>query len=186
MENVNTFEDFVKQRIALNHLSINPDECLDVIEKYADIYPGISEIKRFFHFIHNKVGGILTDLDSKFAGSYHECAELFGTLVIRGKTNITFYEFVFHDDYTEWLHNRIAIYAELTDIDKIRLLNYVELSTMNMISDITTMCKYVLIAKDKTVSTFEKTGYGTDRDAQSFIKFLGTKFKEGYTFKPIA
>lgn len=173
-----TIKDFVEQRVELNHLPINIDECVSVIEKYTDIYPGVSEIKRFFHYVHNQVGGILNRVNPEFT-------ELFGNLVIRGKTDITYYLFVFDEDYLEWLRLRVQLYSELTNPDDIRLLNYVELSTMNMITDLTSTDKYELISFDGIITTFNKTAYGTDQDGKSFIKFLGGKFKEGYSFKPI-
>jgi len=173
-----TIKDFVHERITKNHLAIDVAKCLEVIEKYADIYPDISEIKRFFQFVLNTVGGILTDIDE-------DSSELFGSLAIRGKTGITFYEFVFDEDYAAWLVLRLKVYQEIKNVDDLRLLNYVELSTMNMITDIKSTGKYELIAKDGTVTTFNKSGYGTDQDSKSFIKFLGGKFKEGYSFKPV-
>ena len=170
-------KQFIQERINKNHLSIDIDECLDTIKKYEDIYPDTTEIKRFFHYILNKVGGILNNID-------HEYAEIYGNLKVRGKKDITFYEFDFEEDYLEWQKYRLDVYKSIKNYDDNRLLNYVELSTMNMISDIFTNCKYELY-KDTELIIFNKVGYGTDKDKLSFIKYLGTKFKDGYSFRPI-
>lgn len=167
---------FVNERIHKNHLPINPDECLDTMKKYEEIYLGVPEIKLFFHFVLNKVGGILNAIDVEYA-------ELFGNLKVKGRADITFFEFEDEDDYHEWQKLRIDAYKAITDVCDVRVLNYVELSTMNVISDIFTKCKYELIDNDGKSTIINKTGYGTDQDTQSFIKFMGGKFKEGYTFK---
>ncbi len=170
--------EFVTERITKNSLPLNTDECLDIMKTYEEIYPGVSEIKLFFYLVLNKVGGILNDID-------HDYAEMFGNLKVKGRGDITFYEFDFEDDYLEWQQLRLEVYKKIDDIDKIRLVNYVELSTMNVISDIFTKCKYELISKNDKVTIMNKTGYGTDQDTQSFIKFMGGMFKDGYSFKPI-
>jgi hypothetical protein len=170
-------KEFVTERITKNNLPLNANECLEIMKKYEEIYPDVSEIKLFFHLVLNKVGGILNKID-------HDCAEMFGNLKVKGRGEITFYEFDFEDDYLEWQQLRLEVYKQLDDLGDIRLVNYVELSTMNVISDIFTKCKYELISDKNKVSIVNKTGYGTDQDTQSFIKFMGTKFKEGYSFKP--
>lgn len=175
---MSNIESFVKERITKNFLSINAEECLATMKKYEGIYPDTSEMKLFFYYVLNLVGGILAKVDIDYA-------EMYGNLKVRGKKDITFFEFDFEEDYLDWQKIRLELYPSITNNADLRLLNYAELSTMNMISDIYTKCKYELISKDGTVTYFEKTGYGTDQDKQSFIKFLGTKFKEGYSFRPI-
>lgn len=175
---MSNIESFVKERITKNFLSIDEKVCLETIKKYEAIYPDTSEIKLFFHYVLNLVGGVLAEINIDYA-------EMYGNLKVRGKKDITFFEFDFEEDYLDWQKVRLAIYPQIKNNADLRLLNYAELSTMNMISDIYTKCNYELISKDGKVTYFEKTGYGTDQDKQSFIKFLGTKFKQGYSFKPI-
>jgi hypothetical protein len=170
--------EFVEERVDKNHLSIDVDTCIDTISKYGVLYPEASEMKRFFHYVLNTVGGILNAVD-------HECTEMLGSLKVRGRGDITFFEFDHDEDYRDWLGMRLRVYNKIVDVRELRLLNYVELSTMNMISDIFTECLYELIDVDGSAVHFKKTGYGTDRDKQSFIKFLGTNFKKGYTFRPL-
>jgi hypothetical protein len=170
--------EFVEEKVAKNHLTIDIDACLDTIQKYADIYPDATEIKRFFHYVLNKTGGILNAVD-------HDCAELFGNLKVKGRVDITFYQFDDEADYLEWQMLRAKMYAGITDMSDVRLVNYVEMSTMNMISDIFTKCMYKLIDTNGKVTYINKTGYGTDQDTQSFIKYMAVKFKEGYSFMPV-
>jgi len=148
------------------------------MKKYQEIYPGVSEIKLFFHFVLNKVGGILNNIDVEYA-------EMFGNLKVKGRSDVTFYEFEDESDYLEWQKMRIDVYRAVTDLGDTRMLNYIELSTMNTISDIFTKCKYELIGDDGKVNVINKTGYGTDQDTLSFIKFMGGKFKDGCTFRAI-
>lgn len=171
-------ESFVRERIEKNRLPIDINKCLTILEKYKEIYPGVTDVKLFFYYVLNRVGGILNDID-------HDYAEMFGNLQVKGRADITFYSFDFEDDYLEWQRLRLEVYPKITNLDDIRLINYVELSTMNMISDIFTNCKYELSHNGQFIRIFNKTGYGTDQDTQSFIKFLGGKFKEGYSFKPV-
>jgi len=171
-------KEFITERINKNKLSVDIDECLNVIEKYKDIYPGISDTKLFYYFIKNKVGGILNNID-------HDYAEMFGNLKIKNRENIIFYEFEFEEDYLEWQPLRLEVYSKIINNNDIRLLNYVELSNINLISDTFTKCKYELIYNSQCVSTFNKIGHSTDQDTQSFIIFLSGKFKDGYSFKPI-
>lgn len=170
-------KEFIIERKNKNHLNFDIEECLNAIKSYGDIYPESTEIKRFFHYILNKVGGIVNNIDNGYA-------ELLGNLKVRGKTDITFYEFDCEEDYLDWQVVRLDIYEKLKDKNDSRLLNFLELTTMNMISDIYTNSKYELLNGDKTI-LFNKLGYGTDVGKASFIKYLGSMFKEGYSFKPI-
>jgi len=171
-------KEFIKERITKNHLNIDLNDCYNTIQKYESIYPDTSEIKRFFHYVVNKCGSIVIPI-------HEDNAEILGFLKVRGKGDITFFEFEDEEDYLNWLQVRGELYDNIKNNNDLRIVNYVELSTMNFITDITTTCKYELIAPDYTVTYFSKTGFGTDQDDRSFIKFLGTKFKDGYTFKPI-
>ena len=169
--------DFIFNKITHNNLPLNINECINTVEQYKNIYEVNNEYKLFFYYIKNKVGDILNKFD-------HEISEIFGDLKIGGKSDITFFDFELEEHYVEWMQLRFDLYKELTN-DEIRLLNYAELTIMNFISDIYSECKYELIDKNGKVTYFNKTKYGNDQTTQSFIKFLGTKFKEGYSFKPI-
>lgn len=169
--------DYISERITKNHLPLNVDECLAVVKTYETIYANVSEEERFFLMILNNVGVKLTDINE-------DMSEILGWLrVHKSKQNIVYFLFETEEDYYNWLSVRTELYNKLNDKDCIRLLNFVELSTMNFISDILTKSTYVL-TNGKTEITINKDGYGVDVDSVSFIKYLGTKFKEGYSFIP--
>lgn len=170
-------KDYVEERVLKNQLPLVVVDCVKLIDKYEAIYPDVDSMKRFFYVVLNKVGAILSTVDK-------DLNELLGWIKVRGKNSINFYEFEDEGDYLNWLQGRHYLYEKLTNVDDIRLLNFLELSTMNFISDINTNCKYQL-SKDNDVIIFNKIEYGTDNSNVSFIKYLGGKFKEGYNFKPI-
>lgn len=136
-------KSFVEERIRKNHLPLNVDECVDLIKKYESVYPDVDEMKRFFYVVLNKVGSILNKVD-------HDLNELLGWLRVRGRNDINFFEFEDEEDYINWLNARIILYSKLTDKGDIRLLNFLELSTMNFITDITTKCVYELSNETET------------------------------------
>jgi hypothetical protein len=172
-----TIKDYIQERITLNHLPLNINECLAVIETYETIYSNVSEKERFFLFIKNKVGEILTNIDE-------DLSEILGWLhVHKSKQDIVYFLFETEEDYYNWLSVRKDLYLQLNE-DYTRLLNFLELSTMDFISDITTNCNYILELKNKKTD-FKKEGYGVDVESTiSFIKYLGASFKKGYNFKP--
>jgi len=170
-------KDYVEERVLKNQLPLVVVDCVKLIDKYEEIYPEVDSMKRFFYVVLNKVGAILSTVDK-------DLNELLGWIKVRGKNSINFYEFEDEGDYLNWLQGRQYLYEKLTNVDDIRLLNFLELSTMNFISDINTNCKYQL-SKDNDIIIFNKVEYGTDNSNVSFIKYLGGKFKEGYNFKPI-
>lgn len=175
-----TIKEYITERILLNHLDINIDECLAVIKTYETIYANVSEKERFFLYIKNKVGEILTDIDE-------DMSEILGWLhVHKSKQEIVYYLFETDEDYYNWLSVRKELYKKLGDKHKcIRLLNFLELSTMNFISDIITSCDYITYT-DTDTNGFSKNGYGvSSNNTLSFIKYIGMKFKNGYNFKPI-
>lgn len=176
MDTAIDIKEFVRERVEKNHLPIDVDKALAAIEAYKSVYPNETEIKLFFYYVKNEVGGIINKLD-------HHVAEHLGWLLVRGRGNITFYEFDDEDDFLVYLEQRPRIYAML-DNDQKRMLNYLELTTMNFIHDITTKSKYVL-EKGGAEIKFEKTGYGQTFNTMSFIKYVGQQFKDGYTFTPV-
>ena len=170
-------KNYVEERILGNQLPLDIIDCITLIDKYESVYPEVDSMKRFFYVVLNKVGAILNEVD-------HDLNELLGWLKVRGRNNINFFEFDDEEDYLNWLNARFYLYQKMTDENDIRLLNFLELSTMNFIADLSTSCKYQL-TKGKETIIFNKTEYGTDNSNVSFIKYLGSKFKEGYNFKPI-
>lgn len=171
-------KDYVEERIVKNQLPLDVIDCVNLIDKYQTVYPDVDEMKRFFYVVLNKVGAILNNVDD-------ELNEILGWLRVHGRNNINFYEFEEEEDYLNWLQARVHLYENLTDLNDIRLINFLELSTMNFIADITTKCSYVLTNGKDTIY-FTKNGYGTtNQDKLSFIKYIVEKFTEGYNFKPI-
>jgi len=148
-------------------------ECEEYITtKYTSSEANI--YKRFFYYVREKV----YDSFVMYENNLFE-------LKIRGKLNTPFFEFEKDEDYIKWLRDRKEFYASVNTIENFRMLNFLELSLMNFITDLTTLQEYELIAPDGSTKNFKKIGYGTDQDQQSFIKYLGRKFKQGFTFKAI-
>lgn len=190
MENLRTF---VQNKIEKNQLNLDIDETISIIESYRKVYEDSTDEKRFYHYIMNQVGMILnkyaeTDLERKEI-------ELIGWLRVRGssRTNVVYYEYETDDEFYQWLQYRLKFYDRIKKHDEVRLINYLELSTMNFIQDISTNCSYFLTketAIDEKITNFsghriEKNGYGTDQDNLSFIKYMSTKFNDGFNFKPV-
>lgn len=146
-------------------------ECEEYITtKYTSSEANI--YKRFFYYVRENVYNSFLNYENN----------LF-ELKIRGKLNTPFFEFEKDEDYIKWLRDRKEFYASVNTIENFRMLNFLELSLMNFITDLTTLQEYELIAPDGSSTNFKKIGYGTDQDQQSFIKYLGRKFKQGFTFK---
>lgn len=168
---------YVEERISKNKLPLDIDEVVNLIKEYKDIYPDVSEMGRFFHVIKNKVGSIINNID-------HNTAEFLGWLKIRSVNDIYFFKFEEEEDYYSWLEYRINIYNKITNKEDIRLLNYLELSTINLVKDILTESEYLLF-NDIESFIFKKNGYNVDKETKSFIKYISEKFTNDYLFKPI-
>lgn len=164
---------YIEDRRVRNKLNFDIDECITYItEKYTD--SNATLYKRFFYYVRENVYNSFVMLENN----------LF-ELKIRGKSDTPFYEFESDEEYKKWLRFRRDFYASVNDLQNFRMLNFLELSLMNFITDLTTLQEYELISPTGEISKFKKIGYGTDQDQQSFIKYLGRKFKEGFTFKAI-
>lgn len=174
-----TIRSYVYERVQLNHLPIKVDECLAVIETYETIYANVSEMERFFLYIKNTVGEFLSEINE-------DMSEILGWLhVHKSKQDIVYFLFETEEDYYNWLCVRKDLYDKLENDDHIRLLNFLELSTMNFISDIISKCEYKMY-KSNNIINFKKDGYGVNvQSGISFIKYIGTNFKKEYNFKPI-
>jgi len=180
MENIETF---VKNKLDKNKLDLNLVTVLSMINSYKSVY-NTTEEKMFFHYIMNEVGYIL----NKYSNSELETKELelLGWLRIKGsdKTKIIYFEYETDDEFYQWLQYRLKYYERINNINEIRLINYLELSTINFIQDITTNSSYVLKKHKCKDIHILKTGYGTDQDNLSFIKYISSKFNDGYIFIP--
>lgn len=170
---------YISERIKLNNLPIDVDNAYMTVKLYADIYPDMTEFERFFQYILNEISQHLVEIDE-------EIAEILGFLSVHKAKNsdIVYYKFLTQEDYLDWLHYRIKLYNGLSK-DNIRLLNFVELSTLDFISDIITNQKYELF-NNKQKFIVNKTEFSNDKDTKiSFIKYLGNQYKNNYSFKPI-
>lgn len=165
---------YIEERRIKNHLYFDMNKCIEYItQRYTDI--DANKNKRFFYFVREEVYDIIKQYGEN---------NIF-KLKVRGKGTTPFFEYENENDYKDWLHMRKQIYAAPIDIKNLRMLNFLELSLMNFITDLTTLQEYEIISPDNVITKFRKTGYGTDQDQQSFIKFVGSKFKQGFTFKAL-
>jgi hypothetical protein len=156
-------------KIANNALPINTEDILMVYHKYKEIYPGISDLGIFFQYLRNYVGSFLMHIDM-------DVTEHLGWLELVDEERTYFY-FPDEEDYLTWLGVRIAMYSKLNK-DKARILNYLELSVLNFVTDRTTKCKY------KTI----KDGV-QDYHIKDNVKFgttdLAKLFQDGHIFIPV-
>jgi hypothetical protein len=171
---MDNLQEYIEDRRVRNHLHFDMAECEEYITtKYTS--SDANKHKRFFYFVREDVYNIV----SKFAEN-----NLF-EIKVRGKNATPFFEFENPNEYKNWLHYRRKIYQSPIPIPRLRMLNFLELSLMNFITDLTTLQEYELHSPEGNITKFKKIGYGTDQDQQSFIKYLGRKFKEGFTFKAL-
>lgn len=171
---MDNLRQYIEDRRVRNHLHFDMSKCEEYItEKYtssdANVY------KRFFYFVREDV----YDIISKFGEN-----NIF-EIKVRGKGNTPFFEFDCDEQFKKWLQYRKKIYSAPIEIQRLRMLNFLELSLMNFITDLTTIQEYELISPEGVISKFKKIGYGNDQDQQSFIKYIGRKFKQGFTFKAL-
>lgn len=170
-------KQFITERITKNKLALDIDTAYETVMKYGEIYPESTDIKRFFHYVLNTIGAKLHTVD-------HEISEILGWLKVRGRGEITFYEFETPEDYLNWLNARFEIYKSL-NYDDTRLLNFIEMSCMDFITDITTTCRYE-ITNNKEWLYVTKDKFSFDSDTtKSHIKYIVSMFNKGYIFKPI-
>lgn len=178
-------EDYIKYKIEKNNLPFVTEKLVDVINNYhnKETYRNFSKEQLFYQYILNEAGKIIASIDINIA-------EHFGYLKpIKSHydSKIIYYEFFTEEDYYEWLNNRISIYEKITNEKDLRILNYVELCTINFVKDITTTYNYKLLNnKMKTIKSFKKEGYGVDIQKNvSFIQFLSHHFNKKINFSPV-
>lgn len=165
--------EYIEERKFKNKLLFDAVECFDYITtKYTSSEANTH--KRFFYYVRENVYNSFLNIENN----------LF-ELKIRGKSVTPFFEFEHDIEYRKWLQFRKDFYSSKNTIGTFRMLNFLELSLMNFITDLTSLQEYELIAPDGSSTKFKKIGYGTDQDQQSFIKYLGRKFKQGFTFKAL-
>lgn len=168
METIKIYED----KIAKNMLPIDVQDIVAVYESYKKLYPDITDLGIFFNYIRNKMGSILVPLDE-------EIGEVLGWLRLQDGMNVYFI-FDDSDDYQLWMDHRVYVYNGMDD-DTIRLLNYLELSIFNFVTDRKNKCNYLAYNRDRSESI--KFQYdGTRRDDKNQLVQL---FNMGYLFVPI-
>jgi hypothetical protein len=127
-------------------------------------------------------------LAGEIASKYsHELEELLGWLEVHKHKIMEVVYFYMPDsaDYARWKVYRKDLYNSLTNADDIRILNYVEMSTINFITDISNT-NYILSNGVETIK-LSQIGYNIEYNGEraSFIHVLGKYFKLGYTYKII-
>ncbi len=170
---------FVEKKINDNDLNIDIEWCLKTIKQYENLYPNTNEKHRFFYVLLNLVGAFLHDADE-------DLGEVLGWIKVGNIKDVYFFKFSDEEDYLNWLQARIYLYEHVVasgNKENLRLLNYLELSILNFIKDITTNCTYEIIKT--TTYTVRKEGFGNNFNQLSFIKYLVGKFNDGYLFKPV-
>lgn len=176
-------KEFVQQKIESNKLSLDLDIVLSEIEKLKNTISYEDEFELFYIHILNLLGNIILTVDGD-----HLRAEMMGWLKVK-KTSYNdklmyFYRFETEDDYYYWLNNRIDIYDKLDDILEIRLLNFIEMSTFDFVSDGISNCKYKLFKTNGKYDILQKTGMITN-DGNKFMKVIAKHFNDGNYYKPV-
>lgn len=168
---------YIKERIVKNKLPLNVEEvhniCLELLKEDNDECHN----KIFFKYVLNLVASYINEINPGYT-------ELLGLLKVNKAKigNIIYYRWLTEEDYYEWLHIRSEIYSKLNENQK-RLLNFIELSTLDFLSDINSINKYILY-KDKKRMLLNKSGYSCEQtNKTSFVKYLGAQYKQGYTFE---
>ena len=168
---------YIKQRIEKNKLPLD----LDHTSKHSILYRNDDDCKYmcFFRYIINLIGGAINEINPDYT-------ELLGLLQIKKakQSSMIYYRWLTEEDYYDWLNIRKDIYNKL-DVDNKRLLNFIELSTLDFLSDIKTYEKYKIYNKKGSV-IFNKKGYTADLlKNQSFIQYLTKQYSKGYTYEVI-
>jgi len=173
---------YIKNKIDNNKLPLSFDNTIKMVNELKKVNTkNYTDKQLFYQYILNIAGKIIANVDI-------EVAECFGYLEPKLSFNadIIYYEFFTEEDYYDWLSSRKEIYAKIDNIEDIRILNYVELCTMDYIKDISTICDYEIIHNDKVIKKFCKTEFGVNVDTPlSFIKFVSSFFRKNMVYKPV-
>ena len=167
---------YIKERIEKNKLPLD----LDHTCKHSILYKEKDDkcdFICFFRYLLNIIGGDINEINEEYT-------ELFGLLQIKKakQSKMIYYRWLTEEDYFDWLNVRKEIYLKLNK-ENTRILNFIELSTLDFLSDIRSYEKYKLYNKDTTI-IFNKKGYTADLlKNQSFIKYLSRQYMNGFTYE---
>lgn len=180
-----TIEDFVKLKIDSNKLELDYEYVIETIYSMKKSgQPYNNEMELFYYFLLNMLGQIILTIDD---GDVKR-VELMGWLKVKSSIydgkEMYFFRFETEDDYYNWLNIRKDIYKQLTDPKEIRILNFIELSTFDFVSDNITNGKYVITNGEKNIK-IQKTGMVCTRKKEKFIKHIASYFNNNYIYKPI-
>jgi hypothetical protein len=168
--------EYIRERIEKNKLPLD----LDHTSSHSILYKEKNdncEYIGFFRYLLNLVGGAINDINPDYA-------ELFGLLQIKKakQSQMIYYRWLSEEDYYEWLNIRKDVYTNLNNENK-RILNFIELSTLEFLSDIKSNTKYKLTNNSGHI-IFNKNGYTASiLKNGSFIKYLSNQYMQGYTFE---
>lgn len=131
---------YIKERIEKNKLPLD----LDHTSKHSILYRNEDDDCKymcFFRYMINLIGGAINEINPDYT-------ELLGLLQIKKakQSSMIYYRWLTEEDYYDWLNIRKEIYNKL-DVDNKRLLNFIELSTLDFLSDIKTYenINYIMI-----------------------------------------
>lgn len=181
MDNI---KEYVDSKIKKNSLPIDLDKTLDIINQLNDggMYNKYTLQQIFYQYILNLAGNIIAKIDI-------DISECFGYLKPKESfksKNIIYYEFFTEEDYYEWLNNRKTIYDKITNYDDIRLLNFVEMCTINFNTDISTNTEYEILDKTlKLVENINKTGGIIENKTGTFITYIVEQFYKNNVYKVV-
>lgn len=177
-------KDYIESKIKKNRLPLDLDEVLDTVYSLqkSNVYKNFSIKQIFYQYVLNIAGSIIANIDI-------DIAESFGYLKPKKSYNkdIIYYEFFTEEDYYNWLNARTEIYEKISCYDDFRILNFVEMCTIDFITDINTETKYQLYNTNlKLIDTFNKTKFGTDKNnGLSFIKHVVNEYYKNKVYRPI-
>ena len=169
-------EDFKKleERVNTYNLPLDVNTVHQVCMDYINIYPDTTYNERFYLYILNNIGSVLTTINE-------DIGEILGWLKVKKIDNMICYEFETPEDYLAWINNRHIFYMhEELSLTDIRLLNFVELSCIDFISNDFSYKedhKYVITHNDyPDIQNIKKV------DDIPFFKILADAFKNNFNF----
>lgn len=171
-------KEFISDKITKYNLNLDAELVFKTIQEYKSIYTGESERNLFYYYLKNYVGKYINDISEEYS-------ELFGLLKIENSNNVNYYIFDFDEDFCSWSKYKIDIYEKLKDDSIIRILNFIELSTLNFINSNNSNFYCKIYDKNGFYITEVKQGKTNHTPEQNFIPYLSDKFKNNYNFKII-
>ena len=177
-------KEYIDIKIQKNNLPIDLDETLAVVNKLQEsgVYKNFTIYQTFYQYLLNIAGSIIAKVDINIS-------ESFGYLKPKQsykRKNVIYYEFFTEEDYYNWLSDRKLVYSKTTNYDDIRILNFVEMCTINFNTDITTKCNYeVFDTLLNSVENFNKNGGIVENKKIPFITFIVEQFYKEKVYKPV-